>query len=961
MLHEVSSSSSQDTSNMVRVRQYLTEHLHRLQDSESEISSERSTEDCSRKSLTRSILVHKAGKGLQVAITSVDSINTFCNDNLGYIQEITAQILSINVTSHDIEAFIKVVHVLVEGLERIAVVFPFTGAAVVAFKIVMESHIKRKENNEKVLVIKARMGHMMTALFQIKDLKDPQVVDSDGVPLESKLSKLMERIEQDIKRTSAVCEHYSKKNAIVRTMKARVYEERLATHAELFTQHREELQFLLSLHTAIGVQAANDKLDGVAQRLQNIETKLTDIRDIFRCLDSPRERELRKIVDENGAEALLDNEHLLLEVLDKAEDADSMGFEGGKRQASTNLETFKMELLRELREDLDVTLRKHFDLFDRKMEMRQQQLLEAHIQQESNLLNEIGAGSLHGRIQDEDIRAIWKEMGWRGSVKARHFVLALRDYFVEKSATRISPANDELDALQDSSLENAPVQGLDENDDRWTHSYISITHLQPILEAIDDDATGFITIKEVNDFTSARPSGWTLPIWIAFWAVGWQTSIDRYKTQIYGLLEQLIGLASDVHPKNRARVDDYLSDQVFNDLEKLLRATKSTNRVNGGDHKLIQYVDAYTTEEESKLEKKLQSIDFELDGTSTVSLVTGPGRIERFIYPLVYLILKQHVQVMYHARTHILDSREFLDMKGTLIALFSVIYERVDALVAIFRQSHANLKDQLDYFAFGMFSLLYNHPSRDPKNNTILTWISQQRAKPKYLNLQTVLPISSVIRYGIMTSGGSVSDVGSTTRYLGLKCDSCRREIHGSRFMCLSCMNDDFSENIDLCSHCQNEGVKRKSFVHESSHSLLRVDAVILDAELALAIPKAQSTAVQIEDRMRSSSTAAESSSCFSCGSQSPDSCFKCIHCAMSIHSCSKCESRFCNESHTQRPSRYAFYTPKHLLVRVRRAQIAPSTDQKFELLQQQFLIVQTRLHVIEGILERMRADPFTR
>jgi hypothetical protein len=44
--------------------------------------------------------------------------------------------------------------------------------------------------------------------------------------------------------------------------------------------------------------------------------------------------------------------------------------------------------------------------------------------------------------------------------------------------------------------------------DAWTMKYIDIIRLQPILEAIEDDASGFITIREINRFTSSRPRGW---------------------------------------------------------------------------------------------------------------------------------------------------------------------------------------------------------------------------------------------------------------------------------------------------------------------------------------------------------------------------------------------------------------------------------------------------------------------
>lgn len=45
--------------------------------------------------------------------------------------------------------------------------------------------------------------------------------------------------------------------------------------------------------------------------------------------------------------------------------------------------------------------------------------------------------------------------------------------------------------------------------DHWTLDYLDIAHLQPILEAIDDDGTEFISIKEANTFAVQRPKGWT--------------------------------------------------------------------------------------------------------------------------------------------------------------------------------------------------------------------------------------------------------------------------------------------------------------------------------------------------------------------------------------------------------------------------------------------------------------------
>ncbi len=88
--------------------------------------------------------------------------------------------------------------------------------------------------------------------------------------------------------------------------------------------------------------------------------------------------------------------------------------------------------------------------------------------------------------------------GWRGNVKARHFVLALRDYYLEK----VTLETKGVPSMDSSSVNIAP------NPDGWAIKYIDVLWVQPILEAFDDDASGFITIAEVNRFTSSRPTNW---------------------------------------------------------------------------------------------------------------------------------------------------------------------------------------------------------------------------------------------------------------------------------------------------------------------------------------------------------------------------------------------------------------------------------------------------------------------
>lgn len=96
--------------------------------------------------------------------------------------------------------------------------------------------------------------------------------------------------------------------------------------------------------------------------------------------------------------------------------------------------------------------------------------------------------------------------------------MALRDYYVEEATT---------------------TSGTLTGPDSWAFKYINISGTRRILEAFDDDASGFVTVSEANNFTQSRPSGWrcalcyrtyelspfihiihSLPRWIAYWARG---------------------------------------------------------------------------------------------------------------------------------------------------------------------------------------------------------------------------------------------------------------------------------------------------------------------------------------------------------------------------------------------------------------------------------------------------------
>jgi hypothetical protein len=71
-------------------------------------------------------------------------------------------------------------------------------------------------------------------------------------------------------------------------------------------------------------------------------------------------------------------------------------------------------------------------------------------------------------------------------------------------------------SLTGSSLPSPPISGRSSiasprkrQDDKWALAYINAAYVQPILEAVDDDGTGFVSVNEVNTFVAERPDNWT--------------------------------------------------------------------------------------------------------------------------------------------------------------------------------------------------------------------------------------------------------------------------------------------------------------------------------------------------------------------------------------------------------------------------------------------------------------------
>ena len=96
-------------------------------------------------------------------------------------------------------------------------------------------------------------------------------------------------------------------------------------------------------------------------------------------------------------------------------------------------------------------------------------------------------------------------------MKAKTFVLTLRDHLLADCSVANTPRSAVLPELRPDSPMDKPSDvtfGPERDQDSWFLKYIDVPYVRPIVEAMDEDGSGFISVKEANKFALSRPAGW---------------------------------------------------------------------------------------------------------------------------------------------------------------------------------------------------------------------------------------------------------------------------------------------------------------------------------------------------------------------------------------------------------------------------------------------------------------------
>ena len=118
----------------------------------------------------------------------------------------------------------------------------------------------------------------------------------------------------------------------------------------------------------------------------------------------------------------------------------------------------------------------------------------------------------------------------------------------------------------------------------------------------------------------------SLPHWLAYWAIGWQMTMTKYRDMIVNICAKMFAIRPHIHPANRHAVDKYLQT-VWQKITTLTLFFVNTNQPDSLQERFKSYVEA----EEKRLREGLETVRYDIDAMDTLLLVAGPGRIEKVL------------------------------------------------------------------------------------------------------------------------------------------------------------------------------------------------------------------------------------------------------------------------------------------------------------------------------------------
>ncbi|KAH9856040.1 hypothetical protein C2E23DRAFT_563914 [Lenzites betulinus] len=391
------------------------------------------------------------------------------------------------------------------------------------------------------------------------------------------------------------------------------------------------------------------------------------------------------------------------------------------------------QLMVDLADEPAVAVRKNLESFERKFQIQHQEtvakLTEVIVHEGDRVIGAVLDGP-HEKIIDPVLYEIWKDMRWRGIVKARHLVLAIQDYYTQR-----------LDDHQRAAVvRGAPPQHVINESDMWAFEYIDLMRLQQIGQALDSDVSGFVTIQEVNSFTTARPRGWSLLRWLAYWACGWQISMTEYRRKIYALLGDMERLSTSLRARGDAAAI-YMSEVKYLVLNMTAYFSEDTQ-----PPLLLRHFHTYIDQEEERIRYGLETVKYDLADLDTLAIISGSRQgIERNLFVMLYLLLRRHRDIMRLGSSVILHPSEISDAASAIKLVKDAYDFRAGEIRGLFAQRRLDVRLEVGDFARGIFNDAFDHYNQYTAADRIVT--AATTGYSEFEAAAEALPTERVLRY----------------------------------------------------------------------------------------------------------------------------------------------------------------------------------------------------------------------
>ncbi|KAJ7191852.1 hypothetical protein GGX14DRAFT_596765 [Mycena pura] len=239
--------------------------------------------------------------------------------------------------------------------------------------------------------------------------------------------------------------------------------------------------------------------------------------------------------------------------------------------------------------------------------------------------------------------------------------------------------------------------------DSWMSRYLSAKRLRYVQHVVDPDYSGFTTISEINKFTAACPKDWSTPLWIAYWALGWQIFATKYCIEIDGIFAQMSVLRHEIGrrmPGNKTYVNEYI-DGTWQHVTAL---TSSGQRYEPPVPWLADKFASYVEKQETTLKERLEKVRYLINATETVNLILDGDRIEYSIFALLTLLMRKHLEKMRICLKQEVDPKELRDDLSTVTFVVDAAWQRfVDIKDRIEHGEVGDAKQIFSSLACGLF------------------------------------------------------------------------------------------------------------------------------------------------------------------------------------------------------------------------------------------------------------------